>query len=121
MPGKHVHQDKQSMAQRALSDLQTSQNRARHADWVVTLAFYKALHAVDSYLAEKFNIHPQGHIDRKKEVQQRLQNIHGQYTALYQASINARYEDFTYHNNPHEVRSLLTMSMQIVNHINTLP
>ena len=121
MPTKRVHQDKQSIAQLALSNLQGSKYSSRHADWIVTLAFYKALHVVDSYLARKFNIHPHGHIDRKKEVQQHLQNIHGPYSALHQASIRARYEDFTYQNRPQEVANLLNKSTQIENHINTLP
>ena len=57
MPTKRVHQDKQRIAQRSLSHLQAARESSRHADWIVTLAFYKALHAVDSYL-DKFNIHP---------------------------------------------------------------
>ena len=122
MPGKHVHQDKQSMAQRALSDLQTSQNRSRHADWVVTLAFYKALHAVDSYL-DKFNIHPSLHTGpdgRNKSVRQHLKSIFKQYSALHRASIRAWYRDFTYQNKPQEVANLLNMSFHIENHIKTL-
>ena len=120
MPTERVHQDKQSIAQLALSNLQGSQNSSRHADWIVTIAFYKALHVVDSYLAKNFNIHPQGHIDRKKEVQEHLQNIHGQYSALHQASIKARYEDYTYQNKPQEVANLLKKSLHIENHIKTL-
>ena len=60
MPTTQEHIDKQRKAQLALTDLQHSKNSLQHADWIVTLAFYKALHAVDSYLARK-NIHPKGH------------------------------------------------------------
>ena len=62
MPGTQAHQDKQAGTYLALSDLQQSQNSPHHADWIVTLAFYKALHAVDSYLAE-LGIHPKSHLD----------------------------------------------------------
>ena len=120
MPSKRAHQNKQNNTQLALSELHSSQNSARHADWIVTLAFYKALHAVDSYLA-KFNIHPRDHYHRKKEVLQHLQQIHGQYSALYSASRNARYKKKTYQNRPQEVANLLNKSTQIENHINTLP
>ena len=100
MPFKDVHQKKQSKALLALSDLQASQNRPHHADWIVTLAFYKALHAVDSYLADKCKIHPSNHVDRRKHVQRHLGCIHGEYYALYHASMKARYEG-TYENDPH--------------------
>lgn len=119
MPTKRVHQDKQRIAQRALSHLQASQKSFHHADWIVTLAFYKALHAVDSYLANKCKIYPYNHQDRSVHVQKHLSNIYGDYTALYSASLRARYKDYTYQNNPQEVTNLLNMSMQIENHINT--
>ena len=124
MPTKRVHQDKQSIAQLALSNLQGSKYSSRHADWIVTLASYKALHVVDSYLARKFNIHPTKHggdDGRNESVRQHLRNIFGQYSALYAAIQKARYEDYTYQNDPGEVATLINMSIQIENHIKTLP
>ena len=53
MPTTQEHQDKQSMTELARSDLEQSPNNPQHADWIVTLAFYKALHAVDSYFANE--------------------------------------------------------------------
>ena len=120
MPAKHVHQDKHRVAQQSLAHLQAARESSRHADWIVTLAFYKALHAVDSYLA-KFNIHPQDHYNRKKEVLQHLQHIHGKYSALYNASRTARYKKKTYQYKPQEVTNLLNKSSQIENYINSLP
>ena len=123
MPTERVHQDKQSIADRALSHLQAAQKSSHHADWIVTLAFYKALHAVDSYLA-KNNIHPSMHTGpngRNQSVKLHLQTIYGQYLALHRASIRARYKDYTYQNKPQEVTSLLKKSLHIENYINTLP
>ncbi len=120
MPNKRQHQRKQSRTQLALSDLQASQNSSRHADWVVTLAFYKALHAVDSYLADKCKIHPSNHQDRHMHVRQHLSNIYGDYSALFSASLKARYNKYTYQSNPREVGNLLNMSLHIENHIKTL-
>ena len=95
-------------------------NRSRHADWIVTLAFYRALHAVDSYLADKCKIHPSNHRDRRMDVQQYLGTIHGEYSALFTASMKARYRKYTYENNLEEVGKLLNLSLKIENHIKKL-
>ena len=50
MPTTQDHIDKQTDTQTTMSYLKQSQDASQHADWVVTTAFYKALHAVDSYL-----------------------------------------------------------------------
>ena len=123
MPAKHVHQDKHRVAQQSLAHLQAPKKSTNHADWIVTLAFYKALHAVDSYL-DKFNIHPSLHTGpggRNNSVRQHLKSIFKQYSALHRASIRARYEDYTYQNKPQEVTSLLKKSLHIENYIHTLP
>ena len=120
MPSKHVHQKKQSRTLLALSDLKASPNRSRHADWIVTLAFYRALHAVDSYLADKYKIHPSNHGNRHKHVQRHLGFIHGEYSALFNASMKARYRKYTYQDDPEEVKKLLNLSLHIENHIKTL-
>ena len=118
MPSKHVHQKKQRRTLLALSDLQASQNQSHHADWIVTLAFYRALHAVDSYLADKYKIHPFSHKNRHMHVQQHLGCIHREYSALYYASMKARYREDTYENDPDEVENLLNLSLHIENRLN---
>ena len=120
MPSTHIHQHKQSNALLAQSDLKATQNRTRHADWIVTLAFYRALHAVDSYLADKCQIDPLNHAERRRHVQQQLSCIQGEYSALYYASIKARYWEDTYENDPDEVVNLLNLSLHIENHVKAL-
>lgn len=120
MPSKHIHQQKQSNTLLALSNLKASENRARHADWIVTLAFYRALHAVDSYLADKCEIHPFNHGNRHMHVQQQLSCIQGEYSVLFYASMKARYRKGTYENNPEEVENLLNLSLHIENHVKAL-
>ena len=99
MPTAQTHIDKQNRTQLALSDLQQSQNRPQHGDWIVTLAFYKALHAVDSYFAKQ-GIDPEGHQKghgrRQQQVRNYLEGIHEEYSALYTVSILARYEEYTH-------------------------
>ena len=121
MPTMEVHQDKQNRTQLALSDLQQSQNRPQHGDWIVTLAFYKALHVVDSYFAKQGidrTGHDKRHKQRKKQVQDHLGCIHGKYSALYEASIQARYEAYTH--DSQEVATLVDHSVFIEEHIKTL-
>lgn len=62
-------------------------------DWVVTGSFYTALHYVDAYFA-KSNVHPINHSDRNPKVATDpvLTAIWSQYRALYDDSIDARYE-----------------------------
>ena len=119
MPTAQLHLDKQSRTELARSDLEQSQNSPQHADWIVTLAFYRALHAVDSYFA-KLNIHPKGHRERNEHVQNHLGSIHKRFFALYRASMTARYEEYTYQNDPQGVTRLVNNSSVIEKHINTL-
>ena len=124
MPTTQAHIHKQSRIQITLSCLQQSQNCPQHADWIVTLAFYKALHAVDSYLAT-LGIHPKVHTNKYKTgrnqfVQRHLSSIHRKYSTLYDASIRARYKDYTFQNNPHGVTTLISHSLSIEEHIKKL-
>jgi hypothetical protein len=121
MPTAEAHIDKQNRTQLALSDLQQSQNRPQHGDWIVTLAFYKALHAVDAYFAKQ-GIDREGHDKRHKtrdqQVRNYLEGIHERYSALYTASILARYEAYTHE--PQEVAMLVNDSVFIEEYIRTL-
>lgn len=121
MPTAEAHIDKQNRTQLALSDLQQSQNRPQHGDWIVTLAFYKVLHAVDAYFAKQ-RIDRAGHDKRHKTRDQQVQNhlgrIHREYSALYTASIQARYGEDTHE--PQEVTRLVNHAVRIEEYIKTL-
>ena len=121
MPTAETHIDKQNRTQLALSDLQQSQNSPQHSDWIVTLAFYKVLHAVDSYFAKQGidrEGHDKRHKTREQQVQNHLEGIHEEYSALYTASILARYEAYTHA--PQEVTMLVNHAVRIEEYINTL-
>ena len=122
MPTTQEHVEKQNSIRITLSYLQQSQNRSQHADWIVTLAFYKALHAVDSYFAKKGidrRGHDKSHPERDKQVQNHLSNIYGKYFALYNASIMARYKAYTH--NSQDVTKLVNYALDIEKYIKTLP
>ena len=121
MPAAEAHIDKQNRTQLALSDLQQSQNNSQHGDWIVTLAFYKALHAVDSYFAKQgidSERHDKRHGMRNQQVQDHLGSIHEKYSMLYTASILARYEAYTH--DPQEVTMLVNHALDIEEYIKTL-
>ena len=120
MPSTQEHQKKQSRSQLALSELQISPNSSQDADWIVVLAFYKALHAVDSYLAT-LNIQPSDHSERNRYVQNCLRRLHNTYWVLYRASRRARYGPFTYESSDKDVSDMLNSTAGIANHINSLP
>ena len=121
MPTAKAHIDKQNRTQLALSDLQQSQDSPQHGDWIVTLVFYKALHGVDTYFAKQ-GIDREGHDKRHKTRDQQVQNhlgrIHREYSALYTASILARYEEYTH--KPQEVTRLVNHALRIEEYIKTL-
>ena len=55
---------------------------------------------------------------RNQQVLNYLEDIHEEYSALYTASILARYEEYTHE--PQEVTSLVNDSVFIEEYINTL-
>ena len=121
MPTKQEHIDKQSNTQLALTDLQRSKNSLQHGDWIVTLAFYKAIHAVDSYFARQGidqEGHDKRHPQRNQQVQDYLGCLHVKYSTLFDASIKARYEADTHA--PNEVTKLVNHSVYIEEYIRKL-
>jgi len=69
-----------------------SQPPLRHPDWVITAAFYAALHLADAYLAREGAPHWKEHPKRNAEVSRRLTAIAVEYQDLYIASRRARYD-----------------------------
>ncbi len=62
-------------------------------DWAATVLFYTGLHYIDAFLAERRNIHPSTHKFRDNTVAMiaELRPIYRDYSALKDASFNARY------------------------------
>lgn len=68
-------------------------DRSVFKDWAVTVLFYTSLHYIDAFLAHRANIHPVKHKTRDNAVGTvaELKPIFGHYSALKNASFNARY------------------------------
>jgi hypothetical protein len=62
-------------------------------DWIVTMAFYAALHYVDAYLTERAGGSPSDHVSRDKTMDQisAFGAIAFSYRQLYRRSMTARY------------------------------
>jgi len=60
-------------------------------DWMVTVAFYVALHYVDAKLAELVGCHPVDHTERNRLVAVNLRSVSPNYMFLKNRSEYARY------------------------------
>lgn len=69
-------------------------DKVAYKDWAATVLFYIGLHYIDAVLAEKGNIHPDIHKTRDNAVARvaELRPIYNNYSALKNASFNARYK-----------------------------
>ena len=121
MPSFEEHRQKCDIAKSTQLALQAADSNI-YADWIVIAAFYQALHWVDAFFALE-NYHPRRHGERKGAVERHrdLERIGDSYTRLYDASIDARYEPFTYQNDPDIVEALLEEDLALIaTHINEL-
>ncbi|HAN86330.1 MAG TPA: hypothetical protein DCQ13_01665 [Firmicutes bacterium] len=77
----------QLLAERIMSPAETA-----YPDWVITIAFYRALHLVDMALAaRKGIIDIQNHDERKQHICSYLRGSFGNYQTLEDLSRKARY------------------------------
>lgn len=60
-------------------------------DWIVTLLFYQAVHAVESYLVRHYRKSSGDHRERKQRVHSTLPAVYSHYKDLFDLSIEARY------------------------------
>ena len=133
MPTFEEHRQKCDSAKSVQLALQAADPN-EHADWIVITAFYQALHWIDAFFA-LYDYHPEAHgisYDEEEGVtdpgrneairkHRDLRPIRHSYFNLYDASIDARYEPYTYQNAPDIVQALLGEDLDsIVTHINEL-
>jgi len=94
MPKQMDHQTQWYSNGLILKDLVSAN---RFPDWITTVAFYRALHSIERFLA-RHKEHPQNHTERRKILTQpkyeallSLQIV-ADYFDMYNASLDARYE-----------------------------
>lgn len=116
-PNFDEHCEKRDKAESAQLILQDA-NLEEHADWIVIIAFYQALHLVDAYLLSTGQSQPTNHGARNNVVRNDkfLRTISGNFEYMYNASMHARYDSWK--NLYPEVRVILDIDLNtIVNHI----
>lgn len=62
-----------------------------YPDWMATVAFYAAVEMLEALFAER-GYHSTSHEDRKRYVRKNFQSIYQAYSALYNASLDGRYQ-----------------------------
>jgi len=92
MPERSEHLDQARLNHDLCLELAADLETTRFRQWVVTTAFYAAIHLVDARLADR-NIHPPFHSSRDNEVgrDQSLRQVFADYRLLKDESRDARY------------------------------
>ena len=62
-----------------------------YPEWLSTVAFYTAVEYLELHFSDR-DVHSKSHEDRKQFVRQNFQSLQKPYNALYNASLNARYQ-----------------------------
>ena len=68
--------------------------QTQYKDWIVTVAFYVAVHRIEAYLARTLDIHSTEHAKRDNAMTKiaELRPIYGHYQEMYNKSMESRYE-----------------------------
>ena len=123
MPTIQQHISKSRIAEDAQLTLEADSKD--HSDWVVTTAFYCALHWIEAFFAFK-NYPPHQHNNHKKRENAiskfaDLHPIRQNYKRLSNASWEARYTKKNFKNKPTEVKDLVQIDLvAVVTHIKGL-
>ena len=93
VPRSEEHRGKY-LENKSIIDTALNERNREHCNWVSTICFYAALHAVEMQLALD-GIHSKNHIDREENMQnnERIpEYVLRRYKQMYTTSILARYE-----------------------------
>ena len=75
-----------------LGEVLLDRSNTRYPDWVITIAFYKAVHVIDRALAGHGIVSVRTHEHRKDEIKKHLRGCLGLFQAFEELSRKARYE-----------------------------
>ncbi len=94
MATNQLHYDKYKNNKKLLKIDAFALDNSQYLDWVITIAFYGALHLVEKKLYEINSKHSRNHQDRNRNIlsTKELQPVSSQYYALYMQSRRARYD-----------------------------
>ncbi len=113
MPEAVRHQSQVDHNKHLLGEALFRVDESSYPDWIVTIAFYAAMHSVDRELADLGLGDPRNHEVRRFLIRNRLGNsrIWGAYEALEEESRKARYECVKF--DPDRVKEALALLTRI--------
>lgn len=110
MPSFAKHQNQARRNERFFRALDKTVSIDR--EWIVTAAFYAALHWLEAYFDNQYTLHFSAHTTRNNAVMRIGLPIATDYLELYRASYNARY--LMYRFSQREVDELINISYTAV-------
>lgn len=119
-PDSDEHCEKRDRAESAQLALQND-NLKEHADWIIIIAFYQALHCIDAYLVSKENCQPKSHAKRLEAIRQSayLRPIYSHFDFMYTASMDARY--YSWQASGADVAQILQTDLKsVIDHVSPL-
>lgn len=119
MPTEAEHRAQALRNEQFLRGLQSSSTQ--YADWVVTVAFYAAVHLVEARLA-KLGIHSPDHDKRNSYVTilSEFKPVYREYMELYFFSLQSRYGCQFSSWTPSKVETVISKLQQVKQHLNSL-
>jgi hypothetical protein len=75
-----------------------------YPDWLATVAFYAAVELIELLFADHDDFHSQNHEDRNRSIHQRFPRLAKPFKALYNASLDSRYQAMEHWLSAEEVR-----------------
>lgn len=121
MPGKVAHESQACHNENLVSESLFNVRSTPYPDWVVTIAFYSALHMVDAELASLGHPDIDGHDQRRKLIKEHLssgrKNIRSLFETLYSDCRRARYECTMFNAQPGAARKTAQHSVTILKEI----
>ncbi|MBI1927228.1 hypothetical protein HYR99_23675 [Candidatus Poribacteria bacterium] len=110
MPNQAQHEDQ---AQRNETFFQSlDRTVAVNREWIVTAAFYAALHWIEAYFDNRHGLHFESHRARNDAVTRFRLPVWAEYIRLYRASRQARYDLYRFAQQ--EVEDLINLSYKPV-------
>jgi hypothetical protein len=94
MPSQARHEEQAQRNETFFQSLDETVSGNR--EWIVTAAFYAALHWVEAYFDNRHGWHLTSHRDRNDAVTRYLSPVLNEYMRLYRASRRARYDMYRF-------------------------
>jgi hypothetical protein len=92
-------------------------------DWVITVAFYSAIHLLEAFLAKQLGYHSKSHVTRDSALSKfsQLKPIYVDYSELKNTCWASRYNTLYSKWTAPQIQDVLTCLQNIEHHLNSFP